>query len=35
MSRFDQYFLMEEADILEYVREKYDFFPADAQLTCK
>lgn len=35
MSRFDQYFLMEEADILEYVREKYDFFPKDAQLTCK
>ncbi len=35
MSRFDQYFLMEETDILEYVREKYDFFPKDAQLTCK
>ncbi|MDY4167002.1 MAG: S-methyl-5-thioribose kinase [Fournierella sp.] len=35
MSRFDQYFLMEEVDILEYVREKYDFFPKDAQLTCK
>lgn len=35
MSRFDQYFLMEEGDILEYVREKYDFFPKDAQLTCK
>lgn len=35
MSRFDQYFLMEEKDVLEYVQEKYDFFPKDAQLTCK
>lgn len=35
MSRFDTYFLMEEADILEYVREKCDFFPKDAALTCK
>lgn len=35
MSRFDTYFLMEEADVLEYVQEKYDFFPAGAQLTCR
>lgn len=35
MSKFDRYFLMEEPDILEYVREKLDFFPKDAELTCK
>lgn len=35
MSRFDKYFLMEEEDILEYVREKLDFFPKDARLTCQ
>ena len=35
MRKFDKYFLMEEADILEYVGEKLDFFPEGAQLTCK
>lgn len=35
MSRFDSYFLMEEADILEYVREKYEFFAPNETLTCK
>lgn len=33
MSRFDKYFLMEEEDILEYVREKLDFFPKGTRLT--
>lgn len=35
MSKFDTYFLMEEPDVLEYVQEKYDFFPKGANLTCK
>lgn len=35
MGKFEQYFLMGEKDILEYVQEKYDFFSADAELTCK
>lgn len=35
MSKFDHYFLMDENDILEYVQEKYSFFPKDATLTCK
>jgi len=35
MSRFDTYFLMKEADVIEYVKEKLDFFPAGAALTVK
>ncbi len=32
---FEQYFLMKEADVLEYVKEKLTFFSADADLKCK
>jgi len=35
MSRFDNYFLMKEADVIEYVKEKLDFFDTDAKLTVK
>ena len=35
MSRFDNYFLMKEADVIEYVKEKLDFFDAGAKLTVK
>ncbi len=35
MSRFDNYFLMKEADVIEYVKEKLDFFDADAKLTVR
>lgn len=35
MSRFDTYFLMKEDDVVSYVMEKSDFFPADAVLECK
>ncbi len=35
MSKFSQYFLMDEQDILSYVQEKYSFFPKDAKLTCQ
>lgn len=35
MSRFDNYFLMKEADVVEYVKEKLDFFDAGAKLTVK
>jgi len=35
MSRFDNYFLMKEADVIEYVKEKLDFFDADAKLSVK
>lgn len=35
MSKFNHYFLMEEQDILEYVQEKYSFFPKNAPLVCK
>ena len=36
MSRFDTYFLMKEADVIEYVKEKYpDFFAPEAVLTVK
>jgi len=35
MSRFDNYFLMKEADVIEYVKEKLDFFGADSRLTVK
>ena len=35
MSQYNTYFLMKEADIAEYVREKIDFFQPDAKLKCK
>jgi 5-methylthioribose kinase len=35
MAKFDNYFLMKESDIPEYVREKTAFFPPDAQLGVK
>lgn len=35
MGRFDKYFLMECDDIVEYVKEKYDFFDKDAELSVK
>lgn len=36
MSRFDTYFLMKEADVIEYVKAKYpDFFAPEAVLTVK
>lgn len=34
-SKFDSYFLMGEEDILEYVKEKMDFFSPSANLKCK
>jgi 5-methylthioribose kinase len=34
MSKFDTYFLMKPADVIDYAREKLDFFPADAELEC-
>lgn len=33
MGRFDKYFLMECDDVVEYVKEKYDFFDKDAELS--
>ncbi len=35
MSRFDNYFLMKEADVVDYVKEKLAFFDAGATLTVK
>jgi len=35
MSRFKNYFLMKETDIIEYVREQLDMFAPDAVLTVK
>ena len=35
MGKFEKYFLMDEHVILEYVKEKYNFFAANAELTCK
>lgn len=35
MSRFDNYFLMKESDVIEYVKEKSDYFPKNAVLQCK
>jgi 5-methylthioribose kinase len=35
MSRFDNYFLMKEADVIEYAKEKLDFFDADTKLSVK
>lgn len=35
MKRFDKYFLMECDDVIEYVKEKYDFFDKDAELSVK
>jgi 5-methylthioribose kinase len=34
MSRFDHNFHMEEQDVIEYVKEKLDYFDQDAELTC-
>lgn len=35
MSKFETYFLMNDEDVKEYVREKLDIFPKDADLTSK
>ena len=35
MSRFDKYFLMTDADVVEYVREKMDLFQPDEDLTVR
>lgn len=35
MKRFDKYFLMECDDVIEYAKEKYDFFDKDAELSVK
>lgn len=34
MSLFDTYFLMKESDVIAYVKEKLDYFAADAPLKC-
>ncbi|RWR13956.1 S-methyl-5-thioribose kinase [Siminovitchia fortis] len=34
MSRFNQYFLMKEKDVVDYVLEKVDFFDKKSYLTC-
>ncbi|MCY6369933.1 S-methyl-5-thioribose kinase [Clostridium ganghwense] len=34
-SRFDKYFLMDENDVIEYVKEKLDFFEDTTNLECK
>ncbi|HWI61543.1 MAG TPA: S-methyl-5-thioribose kinase [Symbiobacteriaceae bacterium] len=35
MSRFDEYFLMKPADVIDYAKEKLSVFDADADLDCK
>ncbi|MEQ6390277.1 S-methyl-5-thioribose kinase [Bacillaceae bacterium S4-13-58] len=35
MSRFDEYFLMKNDDVVEYVKEKTDLFSEGNKLTCK
>lgn len=35
MSRFDTYFLMKTADVLDYARERLDLFDKNADLECK
>ncbi len=35
MSRFDTYFLMKEADVIEYIKEKLDFFEDYSDVKCK
>ena len=35
MSRFDEYFLMKEPDVIDYIREKLDFFAPEAKLDSK
>ena len=35
MSRFDEYFLMKEADVIDYVREKIQHLFSDEELLCK
>jgi 5-methylthioribose kinase len=34
MSRFNEYFLMKTEDVIDYVRDKLNIFPDDAQLSC-
>ncbi|MBE3592420.1 MAG: S-methyl-5-thioribose kinase [Thermoanaerobacter sp.] len=35
MSKFNKYFLMKPEDVIEYVKEKLEFFDKDADLECK
>jgi len=35
MSKYDNYFLMKEDDVADYVEEKLQFFPEDAMVECK
>lgn len=35
MSKFEQYFLMKPADVIDYAKEKLTLFSADAKLDCK
>ncbi len=35
MSAFHKYFLMQEKDVIEYVKEKTSYFPVNAVLNCK
>lgn len=35
MSRYDEYFLMKPADVMDYAKEKLNVFAADADLDCK
>jgi 5-methylthioribose kinase len=35
MSKFNKHFKLTEQDVIEYVKEKLDFFSQDAQLDCK
>jgi len=35
MSKFDNYFLMEPKDVIEYAKEKLDIFNPDSELECK
>lgn len=35
MSSFANYFLMQPQDVIAYVKEKLDFFPENAELTCE
>ena len=34
MSKFDEYFLMQSIDAINFAREKLDFFSKDADLQC-
>ena len=35
MSKFDEYFLMNEKDILEYSKEKLKYFDSKNKITCQ